>query len=430
LRKALFVLTAFIIVTTSAFAQGFGTVSGVVYDSGGTPLEGAFIHLTEDGWHGGGGHGHHHHGENYFGETGVDGTFFIDDVASGDYYAVASKMGYGHDSEDLEVTAGQNTYVEFHLEMGGHGGGMHGDSLEIVELSGWAILEIDSFATHYYLDTENDGIPDYRLLFGPPWYDPGSGAQRPADGDSIWVVAGVMGYSQPQPVVVYEINGLFWREPGSGHGGHGGYGGNCPHPDSLDLVEVSGLAMIVNMPHMDMYFLDEDYDQVEDYHINFGAPWYDPGNGATRPEDGDTIVIVGGLMEDCMNWPMIIVYEINGQFWRQPGDTTWLWANPTSIGNEGFSQIPEDHIVARSYPNPFNPSATISFELPVTQHVKITVYDILGREIAILMNGVAPAGTNEVQFELRQYNTPGSSVYFYKIEGSKGSISGKMILLK
>gem|GEM_PF-5436178 len=306
---------------------------------------------------------------------------------------------------------------------------MRGDTLEIVELSGWAIVEIDSFTTHYYLDTENDSIPDYRLLFGPPWYDPGSGATRPADGDSIWVVAGVMGYSQPQPVVIYEINGLFWREPGSGHGGHGGNGGNCPHPDSLDLVDVTGLAMVVNMPHMNMYFLDENYDQVEDYHLNFGAPWYDPGNGATRPEDGDTVNIVGGLMEGCMNWPTIIVYEINGQFWRQPGDTILLWAEPTSI-DDGPAQIPDNFFTSRSYPNPFNPAATIAFDLPDAQHVRVAVFDILGREIAVLMDGIAPAGENEIQFDLREYNIPASSIYFYRIDGDKGSAYGKMMLLK
>ncbi len=429
MRKGFLALATLIFAATTVFGQGFGTVSGIVYDSSGTPLEGAFVHLTEDGWHGGGGHGHHHHGENYFAETGVDGTFFIDDVAAGDYYAMASKMGYGHDAEDIEVTAGQNTYVEFNLEMGGHGGGMHGDTLEIVELSGWAIVEIDSFTTHYYLDTENNGTADYRLLFGPPWYDPGSGATRPEDGDSIWVVAGIMGYSQPQPVVVYEINGLFWREPGSGHGGHGGNGGNCPHPDSLELVDVTGLAMVVNMPHMDMYFLDEDYDQVEDYHLNFGAPWYDPGNGATRPEDGDTVNIVGGLMEGCMTWPTIIVYEINGQFWRQPGDTTWLWANPTSVDGEP-APIPDNFITSRSYPNPFNPSATIAFELPEAQHVRMAVFDILGREIVVLMDGIAPAGENEIQFDSGEYNLPSSSIYFYRIEGETGSAFGKMLLLK
>jgi hypothetical protein len=431
MKIAIFFATAFMLAVSPAFSQGTGTVSGMVYDGDGVPVSEAYIHLTEDGWHGGGGHGHHHHGENYFAESDTDGYFLIEDVREGTYSAIASKMGFGHDSEEIEVSPGQNTEVEFTLEMGGHDDdGMHHDSLEIVELSGWAIVEEDSFMTHYYLDTEDDEDADYRLLFGPPWYDPGSGAERPADGDSIWIVGGIMGYSEPQPIVIYEINGLFWREPGMGHGGHGGYGGGCPYPDSVDLVEKDGLAMVEEMPHMSMYFLDEDYDQQEDYMLNFGAPWYDPGNGATRPEDGDTVSIVGGLMEGCMDWPMIIVYEINGQFWRQPGDTTGLWQPQTSLGNDDGMQISRDFIIARSYPNPFNPSAIISFELAMADRIVITVYDALGRKIATLADSDFEAGTHEVVFEPGEKAALGSSIYFYRIEGSGRSTVGKMTLLK
>ena len=423
---------AIMILVSSALSQETGSVSGVVYDIDNNPVASAYIHLTEDGWHGHGGHGHHNRGENYYGESGDDGTFFIDDVTEGDYTAIASLMGYGHDSEEITVEAGQNTEVDFVLEMGGHGGGgMHHDSLEIVELSGWAIVEEDSFMTHYYLDTDNDDTADYRMLFGPPWYDPGSGAERPADGDSIWIVGGIMGYSQPQPVVIYEINGLFWREPGHGHGGHGGHGGGCPHPDSVDLVEVSGLAMVDDMPHMDMYFLDEDYDQEEDYQLNFGAPWYDPGNGASRPDDGDTVVIVGGLMEGCMDgWPMIIVYEINGEFWREPGDTSGLWQGPTAVDDPPEGRLPGNFIVARSYPNPFNSSAVISFELLQAENVQITVYDMLGRKIGLLADGIYPAGKNEVIFDMKEFGEPGSSVYFYRIESGGHNATGKMVFLK
>lgn len=431
MRSAFLFGVAVMFMASTALSQGAGSVSGIVYDSEGDPVSGAYIHLTEDGWHGGGGHGHHHHGDNYSGESGEDGTFFIDDVTEGDYTAIASLMGYGHDAEEIEVLPGQNTEVEFTLEMGGHdGGGMHGDSLEIVELSGWAIVEEDSFMTHYYLDTEDDGQADYRMLFGPPWYDPGSGAERPEDGDSIWIVGGLMGYSQPQPVVIYEINGLFWREPGDGHGGHGGHGGGCPYPDSVDLVEKDGLAMVDDMPHMNMYFLDEDYDGQEDYFLNFGAPWYDPGNGATRPDDGDTITVVGGLMEGCMDWPMIIVYEINGDFWREPGDTTGLWQEPTGVDDADERRLPDNFISVGSYPNPFNAAALISFELAESEHLRISVYDMLGREVAELADRIFLAGKSEVMFDLRQFGEPGSAVYFYRLSANERIVSGKMVFLK
>ncbi|MEE9554012.1 MAG: carboxypeptidase regulatory-like domain-containing protein [candidate division Zixibacteria bacterium] len=430
MKIAILVVAAVMLGMAPVYAQGTGTVSGIVYDHDDNPVADAYIHLTEEGWHGGGGHGHHHHGENYFAETDTDGTFIIENVLEGTYTAIASKMGFGHDSEEIDVTPGQNTEVEFNLEFGGHGGGgMHGDSLEIIEISGWAIVEEDSLMTHYYLDTENDQQADYHLMFGPPWYDPDSGAERPAQGDSIWIVGGVMGYSQPQPVVVYEINGLFWREPGDGHGGHGGFGGDCPHPDSVDLVEVNGTAIVEGMPHMDMYFLDEDSDQEEDYILNFGAPWYDPGNGATRPDDGDMVDIVGGLMEGCMDLPMIIVYEINGEFWREPGDTTGLWLTPTYVEDKSLS-LPAEFITVNAYPNPFNPAATISFDLQRSQHVRVSVYDILGREIDVIADGFYPAGNNDVFFAPDESDILGSSIFFYKVAGENSRATGKMVFLK
>lgn len=431
MKTVIFTTFAFLFAVSGVMAQGYGSVSGIVNDEDGNPVADAYVHLTEEGWHGGGMHHHHHMGMNYFAETGEDGTFVMDEVGEGSYVAVASKMGLGNDSQDIDVETGQNTEVIFTLHMGGYGGGgMNCDSLEIVELSGWAIVEEDSFYTHYYLDTENDGEADYRMLFGPDWYDPGSGAERPADGDSVWIVGGIMGYSQPQPVVIYEINGLFWREPGDGHGGYGGHGGDCPYPDSVDLVEVNGAAIVDEMHGMDMYYLDEDFDGQEDYGLNFGAPWYDPGNGATRPNDGDTVEIVGGLMEGCMEWPMIIVYEINGQFWREPGDTSGLWLEPTSVDERSDVSLPADFIAANSYPNPFNPQAVISFELARSQFVSVTVFDILGREVATLANSEFPAGKHELVFDPAKYVNPGSSVLFYRVTGENGSASGKMIFLK
>jgi len=406
-------------------AQMNGSVSGTVVDSLDNPVGGAMVSLGADGHHGG---GHGGHGDNYHAQTADDGTFSIADVGAGDYVAMASKMMVGHDSEEITVVSDQNTIVNFVLAGMGGDGGMHGDSLVIVELSGWAIVIADSMHTSYFLDNNGDDEADYRLLFGPDWYDPGSGAERPADGDSIWITGGLMGYSEPQPVVVYEINGLFWREPGMGHGGYGG-GGNCPNPDSLTLIEATGLTITDEMMGMTMYYLDINYDQVSEYMLNFGAPSYDPGNGAQRPNAGDTVEIVGGLMECGMMGEMIIVYEINGQFWRAPGDTVGLWpAEPTPVEDPIENRLPTGHLMASTYPNPFNATAVITFELNHESNVKVTIYDLLGKQVAILANGVFPAGKSEVFLDMN--NVGGSAVYFYRVDADNETATGKMILLK
>jgi len=401
-----------------------GSVSGIVRDTLDNPIAGAMIRLDDADNH----RGRHH--DNYMTQTAEDGTFSIGNVAVGFYTAMASKVGIGHDIERIEVADSENTVVDFVLVSGGHDGHHRGDSLDVVELAGWAIVVTDSLRSEYFLDTNADDTSDYRLLFGPSWYDPGNGAARPNDGDSIWITGGLMGYSQPQAVVVYEINGLFWRQPGRGHGGHGGHGGGCPHPDSVTLIETSGLAIVNENPMMDHYFLDTNYDDTADYVLVFGPPWYNPDNGATRPEDGDSITIVGGLLEGPDgHLDHIIVYEINGQeWWRTPGDTISLWAVPLSV-NDSQENLPASYLVASSYPNPFNPAAVISFSLTQSEHVKVTVYDLLGREIAVLANGIYPAGANQVKFDAGSM-AGSSAVYFYRVETGSEVATGKMVLLK
>ncbi len=429
MRKLLPLLLALMLISSIALAQMDGSVSGTVVDTLNNPVGNAMVRLMADGQEGGHGHGGMH-GDNYSTQTADDGTFQMANVAPGDYVAVASKMMVGHDSEDIQVTAGQNTVVNFVLAggQGGHGGGMHGDSLVTVDLSGWAIVVVDSMHTNYFLDNNGDDLADYRLMFGPDWYEPGNGAHRPIDGDSIWITGGLMGYSEPQPVVVYEINGLFWRTPGDGHGGYGGDGGGGCDPDSITLIEASGLTITQEMMGRTMYYLDTNYDQTSEYMLNFGAPDYDPGNGAQRPDAGDTVQIVGGLMS-CDMMEVIIVYEINGQFWREPGDTIALWPNDATSVDDPAEKLPTSYLVASSYPNPFNPTATISFDLAQAQHVKVTVYDLLGRTVAVLADGAFPAGASKVEFNVGE-GAGGSAVYFYRVAAGSEVATGKMVLLK
>jgi hypothetical protein len=80
-----------------------------------------------------------------------------------------------------------------------------------------------------------------------------------------------------------------------------------------------------------------------------------------------------------------------------------------------------------NYPNPFNPTTKIKYQLPELSKVKLTVYDVLGREVKILVNEEKPAGNYEVEFD--GTNLP-SGIYFYRIETSKFSDTKKFVLLK
>ncbi|HPC11332.1 MAG TPA: T9SS type A sorting domain-containing protein, partial [candidate division Zixibacteria bacterium] len=83
--------------------------------------------------------------------------------------------------------------------------------------------------------------------------------------------------------------------------------------------------------------------------------------------------------------------------------------------------------LAQNYPNPFNPSTTIGFTLPTAQDVQLVVYNVLGQEIATLVNGRMAAGSHQVTFEAS--GRP-SGVYFYRLTYEDGVETRKMTLVK
>lgn len=88
---------------------------------------------------------------------------------------------------------------------------------------------------------------------------------------------------------------------------------------------------------------------------------------------------------------------------------------------------PAEFALYQNYPNPFNPLTVIGFQLPYAQYVTLKVYNILGEEVAMLVNEEKPAGVHEVKFD---GSNLASGVYFYTIKSGEFLQSKKMILLK
>jgi len=106
--------------------------------------------------------------------------------------------------------------------------------------------------------------------------------------------------------------------------------------------------------------------------------------------------------------------------------------NPTTSVEYENDQYPSNHFLSQNYPNPFNPTTTIAYKIPENEFVTIKVYDILGREVAMLVNEEKSAGSYEVEFnshsgEVRNLT---SGIYFYQLKTEEYSQTKKMILLK
>jgi hypothetical protein len=97
----------------------------------------------------------------------------------------------------------------------------------------------------------------------------------------------------------------------------------------------------------------------------------------------------------------------------------------TEVGDS--HQLPAAYGLMQNYPNPFNPTTNISFELPEQAHVRLAVYNVLGQELAVLVNGEKSAGRHTVQFDGASLS---SGVYITRMETDGRMFTNKMILAK
>ena len=105
---------------------------------------------------------------------------------------------------------------------------------------------------------------------------------------------------------------------------------------------------------------------------------------------------------------------------------------PTSAGDRGSDILPAEVTLAQNYPNPFNPSTTIKFELPRSSHVRLEIFNVLGRRVRVLLDASQSAGTHRIEWDgLSSEGTRvGSGAYFYRLVAEDIVETKKMLLLK
>ena len=123
-------------------------------------------------------------------------------------------------------------------------------------------------------------------------------------------------------------------------------------------------------------------------------------------------------------------WNINVDLWIKAFYTTI----PPSNINDKITSVSE-YSLNQNYPNPFNPSTTIGFSLPVRSNVLLKVYDMLGTEVATLVNEMKEAGNYEVIFDAHRFGLS-SGIYFYKLfaesfrQTGRFTATKKLILMK
>lgn len=168
--------------------------------------------------------------------------------------------------------------------------------------------------------------------------------------------------------------------------------------------------------------LEGEASVMETYPNLAGRPAVDPTSG--------NYVVHYLYYEDAVPGAAIFNGQVAGQnSWSADG--AWKYNSmemdfgPTSV--DGNPAIVDNFSLDQNYPNPFNPSTTIKYSVAERSNVSIKIYDMLGKEIATLVNNVKEAGSYEVNFDASNL---ASGMYVYSITAGNFTASKKMMLLK
>jgi hypothetical protein len=108
-------------------------------------------------------------------------------------------------------------------------------------------------------------------------------------------------------------------------------------------------------------------------------------------------------------------------------DTLWLTNQASSVPQGRRGETPERFGLHQNFPNPFNSATTITYELPVSSDVQLAVYDILGRQVRVLVDERRNAGVHRVQFDA---GGVASGVYIYRLKAGSYTQSRRLVVLR
>ena len=258
-----------------------------------------------------------------------------------------------------------------------------------------------------------DTVVNCLLFDGPTLYaGTGMGVYGSADGGWHWTTLTGGLANRDVRALAFAGTNFFAGTVGGGVYRSTDYGANwAPVNNGLTILNVMSLAVKEDNLFAGTWnggvFLSKDY----------GDNWEPVNTGLTDPVT-QTFAVTQTLATD-------------GTYLYAGDRGTGVWRRQLSemiTSAETFaSSQPSWYSLEQNYPNPFNPSTIIKYELPKTSVVRLSVYDLLGREVSVLVNERKDAGVHEVKFD---GSNLASGVYFYRLQAGDFVQSKRLLLLK
>ncbi len=258
------------------------------------------------------------------------------------------------------------------------------------------------------------------------------------------IISGGQNYSHtPGPsFIIVTYNGMGWNTLFSSDNSY--FGAHVSYADTSNALlsfwhqgtgllykTNNGFRTIVNIsnPNLNIWniALADTSNGIGFTSQRYGNCYYFKNNGICKTTNGGyNWYLSGAISNDVEN---LDYYKFNYAVAWGNGGTLVANQNPGFIIgiNHVSSKIPNRYELVQNYPNPFNPTTKIKFELPNATFVKLTVYDVTGREVETLVNDRLAAGVYEASFDGSRF---ASGVYFYRMVTDGYSETRKMMLVR
>ena len=284
---------------------------------------------------------------------------------------------------------------------------------------------LDNLITLYGLSTvQNNGIVPWII---EEWTDSLSTLMAAGQWDNVWQIASELGHyvaDSHQPLhLTYNYNGQFTGNDGI----HSGYETDMINPHLSQLPLATGTAVYWSnvidsvflyiediYPYVDNIMIADDLARAQD--PTFGITYYDIL--WQELEQLTTIAIHKAIIDLASLWRTA---------WENAG-------SPSPLSIQSSDHHLKTYYLENNYPNPFNTTTIINYELPMTSHVDLIIYNSVGQIVKILISEKQNAGNHTVVWDAAGYS---SGVYFYRIKvadpaGRTGNFQDvkKMILIK
>jgi hypothetical protein len=401
-----------------------------------------------------------------FGETDEDCGNSVKQTTDGGYVVVGYTYSFGLGVSDLWlIKTDSNGNLVWSKTFGGTGGDI-GVSVQQISGTGYIIAgSTNSFGAGqgdvWLIKTDFSGNEIWSKTFGGTDWDLGMSVTVTSDGG--YVVTGnqssISAGNTDVGLLKTDSDGnLLWFRA---YGGVQEDGGNCVKETSDGGFIITGYTASFTAGGKDVWLIKTDSEGIQEWSKSFGGAENDAGYSLVQSQDGGYIVAgvtnsfgagstdIGLLKTDSLG-NLIWITSIGGANAdvatdiKLTSDGGYILTGFTDSFGAGLSDvwlvklepdltsveenfIIKDYNLSQNFPNPFNPNTVISYQLPIGSNVTLKVFDLLGREVATLMDDYKTAGSYKVDFS---GNGLTSGIYFYQLKAGSIVETKKMILLK